>query len=343
MSALEDNADEFRNFPKVLRELVEDELRAGNEVVEFGHGFPAAPCGAYIKLAQLVGTRERTSTPELHFYERNSSSYSGEFTDANRHFFVLEPASATEVVSEKQATRAAVETRGAASQPNEIAPPRQSPTQTNQPSLSLNSIVARFVKSMEINYDKWREGEGYDLSLLDEADDGERKTIEQIVLQQSPFTWRGIQALAKINSPRGRAAMLDAFLNADTQTRMAVHTYAPELLTDQLRTDSLIRALRESEIYYGLSEALYEIEDFHPQAVIDELLRGLMKRDGATACHFAAMLFFLHGKSSSAFDWEHRPFFLRFNTDNLIDRGLVAQELCKVIGVEPPTVWNDHW
>ena len=86
------------------------------------------------------------------------------------------------------------------------------------------------------------------------------------------------------------------------------------------------------------SETLEEIEEFHPPTVIKELVLGLMNRDGATACHFAAMLYYLHGKASSAFDWKHRPFFLRFNTDDLSEREIVVRELCEVIGVDPMTI-----
>ncbi len=45
---------EFSQFPAMLRDLVIAELEAGNEIAELGHGFPAAPCGAYIKLARPV-------------------------------------------------------------------------------------------------------------------------------------------------------------------------------------------------------------------------------------------------------------------------------------------------
>jgi hypothetical protein len=313
-----ENADEFPNFPNALRKLVEDELQAGNEVIEIGHGFPAAPCGAYLRLAHPVTTRKRESTPELDFYDRNSSCYSGEFTDANRHFFVLEPPRPPESPPDMQAIRAAIDAGY--------------PVSRNPLS---DSVVERFARSMEINYDKWREGESYDLALLDNANDDERQRIEDLILRRSPFDWRDIQALAKIDSPKARAAMLDAFDHAGTQTRMSIHRYAPALLTETQRTESLVRALRESEIYTGLSQALAEIEDFHPPAIIHELLRGLMRRDGAAAYHFAAMLYVLHGKSSSVWDWENRPFFLKFNNENLREREQAFRELCREIGVDP--------
>lgn len=90
MNLTREQEGEFAGFPPVLRELVLAELAAGNEIIEFAHGFPAAPCGACIKLARPVTSRPRQKTPELDFYERNGSSHAGEFTDAKRHFFVLE-------------------------------------------------------------------------------------------------------------------------------------------------------------------------------------------------------------------------------------------------------------
>lgn len=87
--------DPFRQqiaeFPAPLRKLVEAEIKAGNSIVAIEHGFPAAPCGASVKLAKAVQEERRRSVGEVTFYARNNSSYAGEFTTAQRHFFVLEP------------------------------------------------------------------------------------------------------------------------------------------------------------------------------------------------------------------------------------------------------------
>ena len=149
--------------------------------------------------------------------------------------------------------------------------------------------------------------------------------------------WRDIEALAAIDSTAARAAIKAAFTSGDTTIRMAVHTYAPELLTNQQRTESLVTALEQAVTYGGLTQALLEVQDFHPPEVIQALLRGLTERDGATAVHFAAMLYFLHGKAPEPFDWEQRPFFLRFNTDDPVEREQVTRELCGVLGVDPKT------
>lgn len=82
---------EIEQFPPALRALIEAEAAAGNAVVEIGHGFPAAPVAAFARLARRVSTRARESGGGLKFHERNSSLWSGEWTDAKGYHFVLEP------------------------------------------------------------------------------------------------------------------------------------------------------------------------------------------------------------------------------------------------------------
>ena len=73
---------DFEAFPRVLRALLAAELAAGNEIAEIGHGFPAPPAGAYIKLAKPLCSRPRASGDGIDYYDRNGSTYSGEITDA---------------------------------------------------------------------------------------------------------------------------------------------------------------------------------------------------------------------------------------------------------------------
>jgi hypothetical protein len=84
-------SQQLAEFPAPLRELIEAELQAGNSIVTIEHGFPAAPVGASVKLAKAVQDERRRSNGEVKFYARNNSSYAGEFTTEQRHFFVLEP------------------------------------------------------------------------------------------------------------------------------------------------------------------------------------------------------------------------------------------------------------
>ena len=91
MPFTDDELKEFAQFPELLRALIDDELAAGNAVLELGHGHPAAPYAAYLKLVNKVRTRPRATADGLLFREKlYSSSHSGEFTDDVGHFYVLE-------------------------------------------------------------------------------------------------------------------------------------------------------------------------------------------------------------------------------------------------------------
>ncbi len=105
---------QLAEFPAPLRALVEAEIQAGNSIAAIEHGFPAAPCGASVKLAKAVQDERRRSTDDVKFYARNNSSYAGEFTTEQRHFFVLEPPLPPEPYPDMDAIRRSLEPKPAA-------------------------------------------------------------------------------------------------------------------------------------------------------------------------------------------------------------------------------------
>jgi len=104
-----DVARELASFPAELRKLVEAELKAGNAIVAIEHGFPAAPCGASIRLAQAVEAARRKSEGGVTYYARNNSDHAGEFTTELRHHFVLEPPLPPEPYPDMEAIQEAAE------------------------------------------------------------------------------------------------------------------------------------------------------------------------------------------------------------------------------------------
>jgi len=340
-----EHAKEFAQFPAPLRALVEQELAAGNQIAELSHGFPAAPCGAYIMLARTVTSRPRVKTSELDFYERNGSNHSGEFTDAKRHFFVLEPPrppepepSMDDIRAKLEASATAARSVATSSKPSANDSDQASPSEREirrRAATKSNPLVDRFVRSMNIDYEKWREGIGYEVELIKEASAEDFAAIEDVMLHRPCSDWRDVEALAALGTKRAKEILKQAHQDGNAEVRLAVHRHAPELLTEAERVASLVQALETAELFSGLSRAMDEVVRFHPPVIVDALLRGLITREGGVACHFAARLYYLHGKATSAFDWSQRPFFLKFNTPDLAEREIVVRTLCRELDIDP--------
>jgi hypothetical protein len=204
---------------------------------------------------------------------------------------------------------------------------------TNKEQGSITSEpMKRFLASMQMDYEKWHDGIGYDLAALDQMTSIERDEIAELLINRETKEWFDFEALEHINTPRANAAINAALTHQSLDVRIAAMRYA--MGSDSQREKVLIEVLEKRDIYSGLSDTLDQIEKFHTPAIIDALLRGALERDGEAAVHFAAMLFYIHGKADAPFDWNQRPFFLRFHTTNKKDREAAFIELCQRIGVD---------
>lgn len=316
----EDFKSDFDAFPPGLRALLDAELAAGNTILKFSHGFPAPPIGACIMLEKPVSTRAKATDDNFIYRQVQGSLYSGWFTDKDKRFFLLEPPLASDAeYPDMDAIREAHD-----------AP---------APDIVFRfggEIVDRFRKAMQIDYEKWHDGIGYDLDVLAEANDDEKRTILSYLIP--PSGWRDIEALAAIDSDVARKALHKALTSDNAEVRAAVTRYAPSIASEDERTEVLLRALKHGKFYDDLTSALDQVEDFHPPAIVDALFRGLFVRPGEIATNFAAMLAFVHGKAESAFDWGLRPLFLKFNSDDGAERERAFEELCVLLELNPAEV-----
>lgn len=312
--------EEIQRLPPPLRALVEAELAAGNEVVEVLRGHPVPPAGAGVMLARPVTTRDRASAGGIRFYARNSSLYSGEFSDEERMHFVVEASLPPPPAPDMDAIRAA----------HASAPPAR------QTGTADSAAWDRFQASRSIDYEKWHDGIGYDLGALDEMSDEEREAACLQLADQGIEDWRDVEALVHLGTELARAALRTALDDGcDLEVRNAILVRLPDLAGEKERVDFIVDGLEHGEFYHGLSQTLELVHQCHPPEVVEALLRGARWREGDVAVHFAAMLKFLHWRAPVPFDMAQRPFFLRFNTSNSRERAAVFEELCAEIGVDP--------
>jgi hypothetical protein len=188
-------------------------------------------------------------------------------------------------------------------------------------SMPNESALARFERSLFIDYEQWHDGVGYDVATLGELTADERRRIEARLTP--PDGWRDVEALAviaKLGSDSARAELRRVATAGSAETRLAVLRYAPELVDDAARTTALVGALDNATAFDSFTTTLEQVAAFHPQPVIDALWRGLETRQGEVAMHYAGMIAFLAGKADSAFDWSLRPLLMEFKTEDATAR-----------------------
>ncbi len=296
---------DYDNLPTLLRELLDAELAAGNEIAEVQHGFPAAPIGASFLLTGPVRSRPRQDADELRFFERNGSDHSGEFTVAPRHFFILEPPLPEPPYPDMDALRAA-------SPP----PPPRSP----------------FASMMAIDYEKWHDGIGYDLTQIPLMTPEQRMDFEaELILHlRDNGDWRDVEALLELATPTALAAAEKARNHPSPEVRNYVEQNIPVAPAE--REAQAISAIERAAVRSGIGHAVeLAINCNTPDVRRTVLNQARTASDSTTRVHMAALLYFLCGKSKEPFDWAHRPYFLRFNDDNTADFRAAWTELRDVL------------
>jgi hypothetical protein len=208
----------------------------------------------------------------------------------------------------------------------------------NRPPSSVSAAYTAFIASMTMTAEKWREGTGFDLAALEKVTNSERDLLVKALAErlEADGDWREIEALGAIGTSAAKEAIHRAAEHGSAETRL----YAAEqlaIMDEPADLESaIVRALRETRLFGGLSKALDMAEE-HPSPRIQETLLDLaLNGDEEQRIHCAALALYLGGKAEEAFDWNHRPFFLRFGDEDRNVQIEAYKELCLRLGVTPP-------
>lgn len=86
--------------------------------------------------------------------------------------------------------------------------------------------LKQFLDSREIDYEKWHDGIGYDISAIDKLTPEERESVVKLLISKQPPTWRDLEALSHINTPAARQAVKAALKHPSIEVRIAASRYA---------------------------------------------------------------------------------------------------------------------
>ena len=201
-----------------------------------------------------------------------------------------------------------------------------------------SSAYDRFMQSMQIGHDQWHDGTGYDLEAVQELEGEELARVEALLIRRKDEDWRDAEALAALNSTKAAEALKSSISSPNVQVKLrAAEQYAEEGDMTTME-EALIQSLRTSKLYEGLTQALDLAEEHPTERVKQTLFWCALHGNDDVRVHAAALLFYLYGIAQSNFDWEFRPFFLRFGTEDMEERRAAFLELCQRVNVDPASL-----
>jgi len=198
----------------------------------------------------------------------------------------------------------------------------------------------RFQKSMNIGYEQWHDGIGYDLDAFRQMTPEERDRIAAGLKSKGALDWRDMEVLKVHGSPASFDKLRDVLASGSIDERASalrelidmgkMHGSVPDV--------QLAHVLDDIDGIAGMTTALSLARDHAGPLSNAALLRATRDRPDV-AVNFAGMICFLAGVTHEEFDWKLRPLFLRMGAgESESTRASAFQELCRKVGVDPSTI-----
>jgi hypothetical protein len=183
---------------------------------------------------------------------------------------------------------------------------------------NFSAAYQAFLSSMKIGLEEWREGIGYNLEALAGVTDVERDLLLDLLaarLKDDP-DWRDVEALATIGTDAAKKVLRDVAESGDPEVRARAAEALNEMGEPAYLESAIIAGLRGTALFGGLSQVLDMAEENPTPAIQETLLDLALNGNDEQRIHCAALALYLGGKADEAFDWNHRPFFLKFSDDD---------------------------
>lgn len=179
---------------------------------------------------------------------------------------------------------------------------------------------------MNIGYEQWHDGVGYDIDAIDHMSADEKRAVERLLVPRAANDWRDLEALDRLGTRRAVEAILQVRQAKDHEMRLRAHQYGPEPSTDDWES-AILASLAVAQLFSGLINALNCAIEHPGPRVIDMLWQKVRDPGSGVAYHCAAALSCIAGSSESLYDDRHRQLFLRLNAQASPDRDMAIHEL----------------
>lgn len=194
----------------------------------------------------------------------------------------------------------------------------------------------QFLDSMKIGFEQWHDGTGYDLDALGQLEAEEKASIEKLLIENllREGDWRDVNALVALGTPSAWKAVDQARFHIKTKVRDYALSVIISNMDSKEATKEYIAEL-EQQVIESVKNGNYEMAEKMPSLPVKKaLLYSVLEHsDDVVRVNAAAFLMYLCGQASEPFDWDQRPFFLRFNERNPWERKKIWEELRERTGL----------
>lgn len=207
------------------------------------------------------------------------------------------------------------------------------PSQPPRPKAS-SEAMDKFLKSMNISYEDWRNGSGYNLNVLKELSPEELREVEKFLIARKDDDFRDIEALAALGTPGAIQALKDCLKSPNYSNRFhAVKALKDAGIEDRVE-EVILSTLHLTKISYGMVEGLRLAEKYPTEKVKHRLIWCTLHGNDDIRAHCAAMALYLYGKADSDFDNKQQIIF-RVGAKNKDIGNKAFPEFCQILGVNP--------
>jgi len=202
----------------------------------------------------------------------------------------------------------------------------------------------KFRKSMNLDYEAWREGTPYDMEAFAEMTDAEKQAVikETKAKGKGDLDWRDMEILAHDNSNDSFDRLRDELVggSADTRAKALRQLYAMKRMNRAVYDLKLSQILDDVTSDDGVTSSLLRVDEYCGEHTRMALLRGVRDRPDV-ALHFAANLMDQAGLSNdmAAFDPKFRPTLLKLLPDEKPEvRAAALKQVFEWLKVDPKEI-----
>ncbi len=197
--------------------------------------------------------------------------------------------------------------------------------------------VKRFQNSMDMDFDKWHDGEGFDLSCIDDMTAAERREVAAM-LRSREQTWRELEALAALDLEDVDDIIQETAKTSDSRDNRITSAAAlyergkmKKADYEKLLCEEIRKLTGNGD---GSIKVLLEAEALGTEKVKQALLwSSWNSTDDSMSC--AARLLYLCGKAEDQLAWNHREWLFDLKPNNsYFTRKKAFDKLCELCGME---------